>query len=228
MSLETVRTEPGRWAPHWGQGATGKMVRVVVIGGTLGLSTFDPTTAAATRKPVDCAPSREWTNTGPHLDPVEPQAGEPSSASLIAELRRISGLTWQHLARLFNVERRSIHFWASGRSMSDANAEHLARIVAAIRKIDRGDPARTRAWLLAPLPTGELPLDLLQQRRYDDVVAPPIPQRPSNRPPQVSAVASANRLPPPPDQLLRGSEPSKPSKGRLLSSAPVNRVKRTE
>ena len=30
----------------------------------------------------------------------------------IAELRCLSGLTWDQLARLFNVSRRSLHFWA--------------------------------------------------------------------------------------------------------------------
>ena len=41
----------------------------------------------------------------------------PSGAA-IGELRRLSGLTWDQLARLFNLSRRSLHFWASGKPMA--------------------------------------------------------------------------------------------------------------
>ena len=37
-----------------------------------------------------------------------------SPGAAIAELRRVSGLTWDQLARLVGVSRRTLHFWASG------------------------------------------------------------------------------------------------------------------
>ena len=43
------------------------------------------------------------------------------AGTAIGELRRLSGLTWDQLARLFNVSRRSLHFWASGGEPSIKN-----------------------------------------------------------------------------------------------------------
>lgn len=89
----------------------------------------------------------------------------------IAEMRRLSGLTWEQLARLFKVSRRSLHFWASGKAMTPANEEHLQRVVAVLRKIDRGSAAASRAALLAVRDDGVIPFDLLAERRYDAAAA---------------------------------------------------------
>lgn len=229
MSLDTVRTEPGPWSSHQSQGAVARTARVVIIGGALGRSALDATSAVAPRKPSDYQLSQEWTNAGPQheAEVTTTPSVESASADLIAELRRVSGLSWQHLARLFGVDRRSIHFWASGRTMSDGNAEHLARVVALLRQLDRGDPARTREWLLAPSAGGELPLDLLTQKRYAEVAAPTHVSPAYKRPPALSTEASAHRLPTKPSQLLQGTAPSKSATGRLLASSPI-KTKRSE
>ena len=77
-----------------------------------------------------------------------PLVAAPAGA-VIGELRRLSGLTWDQLARLLGVSRRSVHFWASGKPMAQSNEEHLRRLLAVVRKVDRGfcesqpgDPAR--------------------------------------------------------------------------------------
>jgi DNA-binding transcriptional regulator YiaG len=57
----------------------------------------------------------------------------------INELRRLSGLTWEQLTRLFGVSRRSLHFWASGQPLSRAKEEQLNRLLGAIQFIDRGN-----------------------------------------------------------------------------------------
>jgi DNA-binding transcriptional regulator YiaG len=44
-----------------------------------------------------------------------------STQQAVNELRKLSGLTWEQLATLFNVSRRSVHFWASGQSLTSAN-----------------------------------------------------------------------------------------------------------
>ena len=74
----------------------------------------------------------QQTTSGVSLTAVE------QSAAAIAELRRLCGFTWDQLARLFNVSRRSLHFWASGKAMSPANEEHLQRVLSVLRRIDRG------------------------------------------------------------------------------------------
>src|SRR4051812_11538037 len=110
MSLETVRTESGQWLSGWGQGVVGRAARVVIVGGALGAASLDATSAVASSKPIEAELSREWTNTGRLQGEAtydDPTRIDNSSAKLIGELRQISGLTWQHLARLFGVDRRA-------------------------------------------------------------------------------------------------------------------------
>ena len=229
MSLEVMRTESGQWFSGWGQGAVGRAARVVIVGGALGAASFDATSAIASSKPPEHELARDWTNNGPVSGATtddDPSRISGSSAELIRELRQVSGLTWQHLARLFGVDRRAVHFWASGRPLSDSNAEHLARILSFIRSVDRGDPARTREWLLAPSSSGELPLDLLASKRYGEVLGSPARTR-MKHPPAVSTEASSLRRPLHPADLLEGGSPSKHPAERLLASKPI-RTKRSE
>lgn len=93
------------------------------------------------------------------------------AAAGIAELRRLSGFTWDQLARLFNVSRRSLHFWASGKAMTPANEEHLQRVLAVLRRIDRGSAATNRTALLSVRDDGVIPFDLLSQGHYDAAAA---------------------------------------------------------
>lgn len=223
MTYERLATDAGTWSmPKSREAAT--IARLVIVGGVLGGSALDGTSAIAIRRPSDYELSRDSTNTGPVETTTTGADAETAaittSAQLIAELRRISGLTWQHLARLFDVDRRAVHFWASGRPMTDANAEHLARIVALVRELERGDPARVREYLLAPRAGGELALDLLAAKRYDELASPPTPPQVRMRPPAISADAAARRRPPPPAQLLGGTS-SPPGDGRLLKGKPI-------
>jgi hypothetical protein len=100
-----------------------------------------------------------------------PVAGATDSAEdAIAELRRLSGFTWDQLARLFGVTRRAVHFWASGKAMSATHEESLHRVLSAVRRIDRGSTAANRSLLLAVRDDGTIPFDLLRDGAYEDVV----------------------------------------------------------
>ena len=129
--------------------------------------------------------------------------GECPGAS-IAELRRLSGLTWDQLARLFRVSRRSLHFWASGKAMTPANEEHLQRLVAVLRKLDRGSGSTNRAMLLTPRDDGTIPFDLLAEGRYEQVISVMGHGQsfPRVMPPQLSDEAKAARAPRPPEELV--------------------------
>jgi transcriptional regulator with XRE-family HTH domain len=121
----------------------------------------------------------------------------------IAELRRRSGFTWEQLSRLFGVSRRSLHFWASGKAMTSANEEHLQRLLAVFRRIDRGSPQATRAALLEAGADGHIPFDLLVARQYERVMASVgtanVARTVSRQP---SAQLLSNRAPQPPAQLV--------------------------
>lgn len=94
----------------------------------------------------------------------------PSGAA-IGELRRLSGLTWDQLARLFNLSRRSLHFWASGKMMAASNEEHLQRLLAVIRKVDRGSASANRALMFGGCEDGCIPFDLLASGEYERVLS---------------------------------------------------------
>jgi DNA-binding transcriptional regulator YiaG len=126
------------------------------------------------------------------------------AGAAIAELRRISGFTWDQLARIFSVSRRSLHFWASGKAMTPANEEHLQRLLAVLRKIDRGSASANRRELLAVRDDGTIAFDLLVARQYE-LVASLVgagETKPRLAAPKLSARATAMRMPPSPDQLV--------------------------
>lgn len=145
-------------------------------------------------------------------------------ANAIAELRRLSGLTWAQLARLFGVTRRSLHFWASGKPLTPANEERLNRVLAIVRKIDSGSPIANRTQLLTPDSDGRIMFDLLAEGRYEllgSAVRGGVPTafRKGNR---LSKTARAARDPYPPERLIDARQDRiHVEKPRLLSARPI-------
>ena len=90
--------------------------------------------------------------------------------SAIMELRRLSGMTWEQLANLFGVSRRTVHFWASGKALNAANEEKLYRVISTIQRIDRGSAQENREILFMIQPDGAVPIDLIRAGRYAEVV----------------------------------------------------------
>ncbi|MYE02765.1 MAG: helix-turn-helix transcriptional regulator [Alphaproteobacteria bacterium] len=62
-----------------------------------------------------------------------------NAAHALFEIRRLSGLTWQELADLFGVSRRTVHNWANGARPS---AEHK-RAIFILRSTFPSNVART-------------------------------------------------------------------------------------
>jgi DNA-binding XRE family transcriptional regulator len=79
----------------------------------------------------------ERTNSGLPLSFQSANSAEANRDAL-NELRKLSALTWEQLAKLFNVSRRSLHFWASDQPLSRFNEENLNRLLGTIRYINRG------------------------------------------------------------------------------------------
>lgn len=67
-----------------------------------------------------------------HLRPERPGV---KTAAQIAELKDITGLTWDQVSRMFGVDRRSVHYWAQGATMNAANTENLGLVLAQMRQI---------------------------------------------------------------------------------------------
>lgn len=164
------------------------------------------------------------TNSGLSISDAPAEEHE-SPARAISELHRLTGLTWEQLAELFQVARRSLHFWASGKPLNGRNEARLRRILAAIRTTDRGSASANRAMLLQDR-DGAVPLDLLVGEEFDVFVelVGAGPGRREFRLTPLSEEAQAARRPPPPDQLVGALQDRvHVEKGKLLSSTPIRR-----
>lgn len=91
-------------------------------------------------------------------DPVSP--ADP--ASQVAELRRLSGLTWAQLSELFGVSNRTLFNWAEGKQLHPDNQRQLAEHLSAIQYIDRGSASENRALLFSPSPDSRTYFELLK------------------------------------------------------------------
>ena len=157
-------------------------------------------------------------------DRTRADSGESApTRQAISELRRISGLTWEQLGELFEVTRRSVHFWASGRPLSAANEERLMRVLDVVIYADRGNARSTRRALLNPQ-GGLSPFDLLVAQRFDE--ARSALGRGSGRTApartELSSAAKAARRPLPPESLF-GAEHNpvhrEPGRARIARTA---------
>lgn len=92
-----------------------------------------------------------------------------STQQAVNELRKLSGLTWEQLAILFNVSRRSVHFWASGEPLSSANEEKLNRTLDAVTYISRGSASSNRSLLMGIADDGKSYLELLATGEFGRV-----------------------------------------------------------
>jgi DNA-binding transcriptional regulator YiaG len=160
-------------------------------------SRFDATSAAGAMRAME---RHETYPMASILPPAEPVV---RAEAAIGELRRLSGLTWDQLARLLDVSRRALHFWASGMAMTPANEERLGRLLGVVRQIDRGSASENRAVLLGARGDGTVPFDRLAEGRYEEVVDLLGPGGPPRKPRmKVSAAVLAERAPRPPEELV--------------------------
>lgn len=72
-----------------------------------------------------------------------------SSGDLVRRLHAESGLTWDQIARLFGVSRRSVHMWANGGTLNADNHELLMKVAALVESLPGPDPQSRRLQLLS-------------------------------------------------------------------------------
>lgn len=127
-----------------------------------------------------------------------------STQQVVNELRKLSGLTWEQIATLFNVSRRSVHFWASGEALSSANEEKLNRTLDAVEYISRGSASSNRSLLMGIADDGKSYLELLAAGEFDRVKsilgAGNAPTK--SKLGQLSPAAEMLRVPPKPADLV--------------------------
>jgi DNA-binding transcriptional regulator YiaG len=127
-----------------------------------------------------------------------------TSQSAVNELRRLSGLTWEQLAKVLNVSRRSLHFWAGGKPLSPFNEDLLRGLLGTIRYINRGSASENRSILLYPIQDALTPLDLLIAGKYEEIkqfLGPgKAPKKPQLKPLSLESIAL--RTPQRPEDLV--------------------------
>jgi len=130
-------------------------------------------------------------------------ADAETTRQAISELRRISGLTWEQLGELFDVSRRSVHFWASGKPLNASNEQRLMEALDVVRAADRGDARSTRAALFE-VRDGTTAFAFLTAERFEEaraILGTGIARaRPALA--ELSAAAKAARKPLPPEDLV--------------------------
>ncbi len=197
---------------------------VIMVSGALsiaGTSSAEPTAIWGepyTREsdPTASGPSRDAVATQMEIE-IE------TARRAVSELRRISGLTWEQLAGLFGVSRRSVHFWASGKPLNATNHERLMRVLDVVRYADRGTARGTREALLAAR-EGTTAFEMLAEQRFRE--ARLALGRGRTRPVPVltplSPAAQKARKPLPPDELHDAKSDrvhQEPGRGRAARTA---------
>jgi hypothetical protein len=105
------------------------------------------------------------------LDVAAPASDTPLDIpGQLAEIRRLTGYSWEQLAGLVGCTRQAAHRWMNGEPIADGNRERLARLHAALRFIDRGAADENRA-VLDMAADGMTVADLLRQERFDEAKA---------------------------------------------------------
>lgn len=82
--------------------------------------------------------------------PSAPTEAE-STADLVKQIKRRGAYTWDQVAKLFGVSRRTVHLWASGGKISAVNEEALGRVMRQIEAIEEAGEHGARFRFLALL-----------------------------------------------------------------------------
>jgi hypothetical protein len=141
-----------------GKLAVSAILAVVTVGTTSGVPLTMPTGQVA--RPF----AGEQAKTSAAAMPV-------SDADLVKWIKDRSGLTWDQIARAFDVSRRAVHLWASGGRVSAGNAETIQSFAALVRRTNAVTPGETRAALLSVGSDGQSPLDRFRRSQHEASVA---------------------------------------------------------
>lgn len=196
--------------------------RLIMVSGALSVIGTSSVSAHPLVGDRTLLPMVQTTSEAVASSPSEPQT-DPASVVLL-ELRRLSGLTWDQLARVFGVDRRSLHFWASGKPLNPTNEARLRSLLALMRQLDRGTAQANRTMLLTPGPAGQSPYELMVAGNLDQVetLAGQGLGRMAPKPAPLSAEAGNLRVPLPPEDLAGALQDSvHVERGRLLASKPL-------
>jgi transcriptional regulator with XRE-family HTH domain len=164
----------------------------------------------------------ESTSSAPCLPPCQAISASVSVSAKesIQEIKRLSGLTWEELGKVFGVSRRSVHNWAMGERLTAENAEKIRQVLANLHRLNRTNSHLTADVLRGTHVDGRPILDILTQLGPKDLEGYP---EPYPVPPKLETDGSrlkANWDPRPPFQFLEEE--------RVVDDGPLRSMKASE
>lgn len=133
-----------------------------------------------------------WADWATRPDPLA-QSRETRSLSPAEELRELTGLSVESLARMLGVSRVSYHNWLAGRGITQEKKTRLYKLLALLWRARERFGDGLDAWLLSPpVPGSPTPLSLLEKEEDDQVLGLLI-LRPALRAPVSIATMAASR-----------------------------------
>lgn len=153
--------------------------------------------------------------------PASPDSRSSTSRSIMA-IRRISNLTWDEVAKLFRVSRRTVHLWANGRHPSSDQERKIGRILGVLSSYQGLSPSSLREQLMASAKPGVLFFDLLCNNEFDTfrslfpvvggMTARTLPSQP---------IEARNYFPPSPVSMLDAVQDRPVADGKAVASKGV-------
>lgn len=71
-----------------------------------------------------------------------------TAREVLDEIKGVSGLTWDQVARIMGVSRRSVHMWLNAKPMASENEERVHRVRQILRELGGRSQLETRSRLL--------------------------------------------------------------------------------
>lgn len=151
-----------------------------------------------------------------------------TTAEAVLEIRRRSGLTWDELSEIFDVSRRSVHYWANGKKMSAKKERVVHQTLVAVNHLDEGVQAKTRARILDTGISGQSPFNLLASREFEKVLTliPGEAKPPHHYSPLAPQALEARRPPAPASLLSANPEHFRSSTSKARFARPIRTTKK--
>lgn len=147
------------------------ILRLIITG-----TPIERSTGTGTASSSQVQPAASWTSSR-DFDPglassesvIDEKAPVAALSAVVQWLHRESGLTWDQIARLFGVSRRTVHLWANGGSMNSRHFSILSEVTKIVRGLPVATPQARRELLLVPGQDRSL-YDVVRERLASDYV----------------------------------------------------------